>query len=261
MRNKYAAVIIGKVALAFAIASVFSPMLQSQTGSLEHSTAIPVSFTSSLVAGKAHVGDTVTAKTMQTVALADGRILPQGTQVVGHVVASNRFVAETVPYATQAPSTLAIQLDSMTIAGSPVPVSVSVRAISNAVDSHEASVPQYQSDVDTIGTRILIGGDQFVPTHGEVMGRNGDVVGYNRKDGVFARLKAGESVSRFATLECDASNTEQSMGIFSADACGLYGFTEVYLADNGSEDRLISLQSRNRDVTLYAGSAALLEVR
>jgi len=50
-------------------------------------TAVPIYFTSTISAAGAHAEDRVQAKTMQVIRLTDGRTVPEGTSVVGHVAA------------------------------------------------------------------------------------------------------------------------------------------------------------------------------
>jgi hypothetical protein len=99
----------------------------------------------------------------------------------------------------------------------------------------------------------LVGGGHYSPVGKRVTaGPEDDIVGYNKKQGVFARLLAGGS-------GCEATQTEQSVAIFSPDACGLYGFVSYRLSANG--DGIFRLESTHHTITLYAGSAALLQVQ
>lgn len=229
--------------------------------SLPAGTAIPVFFTKTVQAGKAKPGDAVTAKTMQIVRLPDGEILPKGTVLVGHVVASQPFTFDATPYAKQQPSRLSIHFDRIAGRNLNLPVVVSVRALANAVTAYDATVPQGIDESDHLGTMVQIGGDHFSPIAKEVLSSDEDIVGYNRKQGVFARLISNEYVSRYASFHCDGADTEQSVAIFSASACGLYGFDTVYMPENGNlNGGTFELDSRRHSVKLYARSAALLEV-
>ena len=227
---------------------------------LPSSTTIPVYFVHTVKAGKAKTGDQVTAKTMQVVRLPDGQILPSGTLITGHVVDSRKFAFDPTDYAVQKPSVLSIHLDKIQ-ADLTVPARISVRALSNATESFEARTPHYLDETDSVGTRVLVGGDQFYPLGKQVLSPDGDIVGYNRKQGVFARLIANTYTGRYSTFHCDSTNTEQSVGIFSASACGIYGYDTVYLSGNGSSgDSTFTLEDRRQTVQLNGQSAALLEV-
>jgi len=230
----------------------------AQTGTIPSATSIPVTFTHTLDAGKAKSGETVTAKTTQVVVLPGGRELPIGTTLIGHVGESTPFAFNPAPYAVQTPSVLSVHFDKIVANGATIPVSLSVRAIAGPVASHEASILHFRDETDTTGTRILIGGDQFSPTESQVLSPLGEVVGYNRSKGVFARLIATDSQNGNASLHCAATDTEQSVAIFSANACGVYG-SDASLA-TGKEAGTFVLTSNRETVKLYANSAALLQV-
>jgi hypothetical protein len=232
-----------------------------QAETIPPSTAIPVIFTQTLEAGKAGPGATVIAKTTEAVYLPGGQVLPKGTTLIGHVVESAPFHFNPAPYAVQTPSALSVHFDKIAEGGSTLPVSLEVRAISGPVAAHEASILHFRDETDTTGTRTLIGGSEYSPLESEVLSPDGDIVGYNRAQGVFARLLARDYVVGDSTLHCEATSTEQSLGIFSANACGVYGLDEASMPENGSKgDGAFVLESRHETVKLYAGSAALLQV-
>jgi hypothetical protein len=109
----------------------------------------------------------------------------------------------------------------------------------------------------------MIGGDSYRADETPITTQGGDIVGYNRKDGVFARLLDSEYSSRYSHFQCEGSGeTEQAVAIFSPSACGLYGFQDVYMADDGlgKEVGTFRLESRRHTVKLYAQSTALLQI-
>jgi hypothetical protein len=242
--------------LGFGCAAAQSTLAQAET--IPSSTAIPVIFTQTLDAGKVKPGESVTAKTTQVVLLPGGRELPSGTTLIGHVSESTPFVFNPAPYAIQRPSVLSVHFDKIAVSGSTIPVSLSIRAIAGPVASHEASIPHYRDETDSTGTRILIGGDQFSPIESQVLSPSGDVAGYNRDTGVFARLAARDSENGNALLHCAATDSEQSVGVFSAAACGVYELDAALMSNNG--DGTFALESSRETVKLYAKSAALLQV-
>jgi hypothetical protein len=228
----------------------FAPASRATT--LPDQTTIPVIFTHTVNSGKAKAGDVVTAKTMQVVLLPNGDQLPKGTLVTGHVVENRPFKFDETPYAAQQASYLSIQMDRVVDKGVPSPVATSVRALANASSVEEALTPRRTDETDSLGTMVLVGGGHYSPIGKLVtVGPEDDIVGYNKKQGVFARLLPGG-------FGCDGTQTEQSVGIFSPDACGLYGFVSDHLSASGGAFRL---ESTHHTVTLYAGSAALLQVK
>ena len=233
-------------------------------------TAIPVVLTGTLEAGRARAGDRVTAKTMQSVLLPDGRVIEPGALVMGHVAVSNEFRFDGSPYAAQKASVLAIHFDTITVGGTQIAVSLQARAVAGAVASHGAEIPTYRDEKDTTGRQVLIGGAERWPLESAVLSRSGAVEGYSRKEGVFARLRASANISSESAAVCEGTEGEQSAGIFSADACGAYGLHGIVLTENGGseggrepgiEPGTFLLESRTQSVALHAGSTALLQAR
>lgn len=216
-------------------------------------TTLPVVFTKTISADHSHIGDAVEAKTSQSISLADGTIIPSGARIIGHVVAANRFTFDKTPYAVQKASTLSIRFDSVQIAGSSLPLNVTVRAMADPLTSWGAREPK-STDLDTLSTVTQVGGDQLTPSQSEVVNMDGDVVAYNKRGGVYAHL--------VPSGHCDGSSVEVSVGIYSASACGLYGFTNVSAEETGSarNPSTLSLVSSRVSPKVWKNSTALLEV-
>jgi hypothetical protein len=247
--------------LAIAAVGVVSASSLSRAQSLPASTAIPVRFVHTVKSDRAHIDEPVLAKTIQAVQLPDGQSIPQGTVLQGHIVEVRPFVFNPTPYAVQQSSHLSIQFDRIVLRNTSLPVRVSVRALVDNCDAEKASSPIYLDETDHVGTRQLVGQDQFSPLEKRVLDSDGNVVGYNHKDGVHARLIANRYIVLHMVHNCPADSTEQAVGIFSADACGTYGFVDVDLSNNGSDNNgTFTLESHHHSVTLQAGSAALLQV-
>jgi len=106
----------------------------------------------------------------------------------------------------------------------------------------------------------LIGGVEYSPFDKMILDGHGDVIGYNRKQGVFARLLTPDDPTSNTSLNCSSTSTEQSLAIFSPNACGLYGFGGVSMPHAGrSGTGTFTLVARGRSMKLYAGSTALLQ--
>jgi hypothetical protein len=224
----------------------FAPAARALT--LPSETAIPVMFTCTLDARKVKAGDVVTAKTMQVVLLPNGAQLPKGTLVTGHVVEARPFKFDETPYAVQQPSYLSIKIDRL----ADNPVATSVRALASAQSVEEALSPHRMDETDSPGTMVLVGGAHYSPVGKRVTdGLFDDIVGYNKKQGVFARLLPGDG-------GCEGTQTEQSVAIFSPDACGLYGFVDYHLT---AKDDGFRLASTHFTIIIRSGSAALLQVQ
>jgi hypothetical protein len=225
----------------------------SRAITLPAQTTIPVIFTHTENAAKAKAGDVVTAKTMQVVVLPNGDQLPKGSMVTGHIVEVRPFKFDDTPYTAQQASYLSIKIDQVGKDGTG-PVVTTVRALADPISTEEALTPHGVDETDHPGTVTLIGGAHYSPVDKHVTyGVDDDVVAYNKKQGVFAHLLPGGA-------DCPGTQTEQSVGVFSPDACGLYGFGSVHLSEDIASGTF-RLASTHRTVVLYAGSAALLQVQ
>jgi hypothetical protein len=247
--------------LAVSIICIASAPSVNCAQSFPASTAIPVRFVHTIRSDRAQVDEVVLARTIQTVQLPDGQSIPKGSILQGHIVNARPFAFDPKPYAIQQPSHLSVHFDRIVLRNTTLPVHVFVRALVDNLDADKASSPIYLDETDSVGTRQLVGQDQFSPLEKEVLDSEGNVVGYNRKDGVHAHLIANRYIVLHELHDCPGTSTEQAVGIFSADACGAYGFVDVVLANNGSENNgTFKLESHHHSVTLQAGSAALLQV-
>ena len=249
---------LGLVALfcsGVAVAQSSSP----SSATLAPQTTLPISFAKTINADCVKSGDPVIARTIQTVRLADGREIKAGAQVLGHISESQPFVFDKTPYAKQKQAALVVQFDSLvTRQGEKVPLHVYLRAMADTFATTAAYEPR-PSDEDILHSTTQVGGDIVTPSQNEVINQDGDVVGYNKRGGIYAHLIANTGSG---AAHCDESDTEQSMAHFSASACGLYGFRDIALTSTGfgSDSSAFTLVSRRRSPEIYRGSTALLEV-
>jgi hypothetical protein len=222
--------------------------------SLPAQTTLPIVFTKTISAEHSKIGDLVTARTNQSVLLVNGVWIPSGTKVIGHVIAVAPFVYDKTPYAHQKQSMLSIRFDSLQIGEIPQPLNVTVRAMADPITSWGASMPNVNGMDTSLHTVTQIGGDQLIPSQTEVVNMQGDVVAYNRHGGVYAHL--------ISNRDCDASSFEASLGIYSASACGLYGFTNITAQEAGSlaHPSTLTLISTRTAPRVWKNSTALLEV-
>lgn len=244
-------------ALALAVCSM---MAGSQTAQAAGTSAVPVSFPVNLDAGHLRAGQSIEVRTLQSVILPDGAKLAKGTRIEGHVVAAEGFVFDATPYAEQKGSQLSLSFDAIEENGKRVPIHSSLRAMAAAPDVRKATTVDYANEMDTVGTLQLIGGTSFTPADKRIASPDGDTLAYQRNDGIFARLSENAQTAHGVTVHCAANATEQAVGFFSGDACGLYGFEATYLSENGAGSAAITLRSKRENVRIYRGSAALLEL-
>ena len=249
-----------KLSLLAVVALLSAPfaIAQASQATLSPGTTLPIQFERSVDSSHVQAGEAVVAKTTQQIRLANGQVVPAGAHVTGHVVAAKSFTFDKTPYAKQQASTLTIRFDSIESKGETLPLQVCVRAMADPLAVWDAERPQ-ATDMDPLSTRTQIGGDQVIPSQSEVRSQDDDIVGYNRHGGVYAHLI---SAVGNGPVSCDASDTEQSMGHFSASACGLYGYTDVRMLDAGKSGNTstLTLSARRRSAKIWAKSEALLEV-
>lgn len=245
------------------VALFCSAFAAAQSGSapatLAAQTTLPIIFIKTVDANHAKPGDAVSARTLRAVRLADGREVKAGAQVLGHVSETQPFVFDRTPYAKQVQAVLAIQFDSLaTPQGEKIPLHVYLRAMADTFATNDAYEPR-PSDEDPLHSTTQVGGDILTPSQNEIVNQHGDVVGYNKRGGAYAHLIANTGAG---AARCDESDTEQAMGLFSASACGLYGFRGVALTSNGfdSDSSTFTLTSARRSPHIVRHSTALLEV-
>jgi len=224
-------------------------------------TAIPVIFTHALKAGNDKPDETIAAKTLQAVVLPSGQQLPKGTILTGRIVASRTFTFDPTPYAAQKPSVLSLRFESALVGGQAIALRLAVRALASSQDTTDALTARYHDESDYTGTKTLVGGSAYAANDVAVRSAEHDIVGYVRKDGAHARLIAGSYESPNGTMRCEATATEQAVGVFSPMACGLYGYDSAYLSGDGKENNgVISIESTHETVRIENGSSAFLQV-
>ncbi len=233
--------------------AVFAQTVHPKTIVVNAPTTFPIVFTKSISAKNAHAGDSVTARTTQIVRLGESEVIPKGTRINGHVIAAKPFEYDTTPYARQRASVLSIRFDSIEIQSQAAPLDVTVRAMASPIVSEDARIP-INHDIDPSGATVQVGGDQRYPWNAPVKNEDGDVVAYSRHGGVYAHLIANGA--------CDGSSVEVSVGIYSASACGLYGFDQTSAEEVGSSAHpsTLTLVSTHQSPKIWKNSTALLEV-
>jgi hypothetical protein len=248
---------IGLFGTSFLLAQ--SPAPTTLATHLAASTTLPITFARTVNAKSAHVGDPVSAKTIERVNLADGQVIPSGASVTGRIVDAVPFEFDKTPYARQNSSTLAIHFDSIDSKGTTLPLNVYVRALADPITTWDAQKPR-PSDEDPDATTVQIGGGEiFEPHQGQVINMDGDIVGYQQHGGIYAHLLPASGNSPEG---CDGGSTEVPVALFSASACGLYGFTDVSMVHSGRTGNAstLILSSRRGSPEVWKGSTALLEV-
>jgi hypothetical protein len=243
-----------KCAFAFAVVLVLSMGTMAQTA-VPPGTVLPLRLSTSVDARRVKPGQTVVAQIMQRVSLPSGS-LARGTKVLGQVVR--------VSTGDRAPATLALRFDRLLSAGGVVPMQTSLRAIASYMAVGEAEVPISGPDRGNANpwdwTTEQIGGDIVYRGGGPVVDPGGNAVGKPVDDGVLDVVEAqpGSRCSR----DVAANEPPQAFWVFSAGACGVYGWYDIAIQHAGHSEPQgeIVLASSKPDLKLPSGTGLLLRV-
>ena len=214
-------------------------------------TIIPISLDTSLNIAKIHPGQLIQATVMQDI---PGTAIHRRAKVQGHVVK----VGATAYDQTK----VEICFDTVKLDGQMVPLKANLRALASFVEVQEAQVPEEMSSEGLsplTWTTQQIGGDQVYRGGGPVaagMTTVGEVTPWGVL--VVPHAQPGQPC-RGALGE---NNGPQAMWLFSSDACGVYGFSNIRIEDAGRSNPAgtIVIFSTNGELKLGSGTGLLLEV-
>jgi hypothetical protein len=215
-------------------------------------TILPV-LLPSISSKRAKDGDPIKCKLAQDVRLADGTTIHAGTTVLGDVVAIT---------GAGRGATLTIKFDALVRQGKSTFIRTNLRALASTLEIEEAQIPVSgpgESDVYDWLTTQQVGGDSVYGKQGPVE-RGSQVVGESSYRGVFGRaLASADGGCRGAVA---GNDQPQALWVFSADACGLYGFADLEIRHAGRTEPLgeIVLESKRGPVRIRSGSGALLRI-
>lgn len=218
-------------------------------------TVLPARLNSTLSSKNAKPGQAVTARIMQAVLLPSGAKIREGATLVGHVVGVS-------PASSTAGGSVSLRFDTLRAAHQLIPIATHLRAIAAFVEVEDAQIPLAGPDRGTPSsawTTIQIGGDVVYRGGGSVEDAFGRV-GRPAGNGVLSTLKANREGGCRGAVAADG--VEQSLWVFSADACGAYGLRGLTIAHTGRTEPRgeITLRSGNGDVIIASGAGLLLRV-
>jgi hypothetical protein len=221
--------------LTFAAASIAFAV------TLPPGTVLPTMLSTKLDSGT-KPGKKIQATIMQDVAHSGGKI-PEQSKVIGHVVSVSK-------------NEIAIQFDSLHWHDQVIPIITSLRAIASPMDVDDARTPTTGPDFGTSTAdwnTIQIGGQAAYRR--SVLMDDGREVGKVLLDG--STLAPLEASSR----GCSGGTTTQALWVFSSDACGVYGYSDLSIAHAGKHAPVgqIVLRSTGK-ILVRAGSGLLLRV-
>ena len=237
------------IAFTGLVAGVFS----AHALTLPAQTTIPVAFVHSIDAHKAKTGDVVTAKSMQQVVLA-GRAKRSRRAHCWLGISSRPAPFSSTRHRMQNKSRLCLRSNSTSWSKRERRLLSTSRCERSQTPLNRGTPrsPSTLMKAITSGTMYLIGGGQYSPLEKKIVSSDEDeIVGYNKKHGTYARLFAADYTGKQGTIHCDATQSEQAIGIFSPQACGAYGFSTVSLSVD-TQTNAFRLASMHDTVKLYA---------
>jgi hypothetical protein len=213
-------------------------------------TALPVVVSSGLNAKNAKPGQKIEGKLAQAVKIPDGGHLNKGARVTGHVVSATR---------PGGGSRVVVQFDQLQDEHVSLPLQVGLRAMASSQAVFQAGVPvDNTTDAESSEEWVTqqVGGDYVFRGRGymsSAVAKDGIWDGA----GVWGRLPVIEGCAGV-----ENNNPMQSLWIFSAAACGVYGFEHTKLDSDGSNTPPYGqiAFSSPKDIDIRGGSGWLLVV-
>lgn len=244
-------------------------LLAAATGfgqeSIPGGTILPVRLDTKITSD-ARPGTRITATIMQEVRLPAEERIRRGSRVVGEIVAlapgaGSQDGANPASGSGQG-ARVTIRFESLVIGKRTIPIAVNLRAIASFMEVESAQVPTAGPDRGTwagVWTTRQIGGEMVYRGGGPVT--DGPlVVGRPVADGVLARVLPEPEEGCRGDVE--GNDREQSLWVFSASACGVYGMRNVKIAHAGRSEPEgeITLESSRGKLKIPSGTGMLLRV-
>ena len=226
------------------------PGIGAQT-QLPSGIIVPISLDTGLNAAKVRPGQEIRATVMQDV---PGTAIRRRAHVLGHVVRAST--------AANGRPQLEICFDSVRAHGTMVPFKANLRALASLLEVEEAQVPEDMSSrglTPETWTTQQIGGDQFYRGGGPVAA-GAVTVGQVTPWGALALPLAQPGMPCHGVV--GPSTQPQAMWLFSADACGVYGYPNIRIEHAGRTNPVgeIVLSSTSGKLKLGDGTALLLRI-
>jgi len=218
-------------------------------------TILPVRLNQSISSSKSQPGQIITARIMQDVPLANGGKIREGSKVIGHVVSVSSP-------AEGDGSKLSLQFDKLISSGRTIPIRTNLRAVAGFMAIMQAETPT-DGPVSMPIARTQVGGDVAYTSAGEVTTTDGEVVGKSVNGGVLTQVHTNSRQGRDCLAAIGDNDSRQAMWVFSADACGTYGLSEISIAHAGESEPggVIVLASEKGQLKLPRGAGMLLRVQ
>lgn len=224
-------------------------------------TVIPVILQTSIDSQKSTSGRSIVAQVAQDVPLEKKVVIPRRTKVLGEIVQLE---------ANSNPVMVALRFDRIEVHHRELPIALQLRAIASPLEISSAQMAMSAPNdagrnSPATRTTIQVGGDVVYRGGGPVQSRTGEIVGTPTpcvtKDqcGVLVKVKSDPGPN-CAGATADETHP-QALWLFSSDACGVYGFSELQFQNGSaiSRDGQVLFSSSKR-IKLPGGAGLLLTV-
>jgi hypothetical protein len=228
-------------------------------------TVLPTRLSSAIDTHKSKIGDRITARVMQDVPLGPSPTRPGAQNVHGgsirRVPAGARLVGEIVEVHRESVSW---KFNRLVVHRKSIPVQTNIRALASVMEIHDAQLPTNTAGGDRGSTEldwntVQVGGDVVYGRRGGAVMHGGEVVGHSVFGAGVLVTPAADRGSR-----CRGSvgvERPQAFWLFSASACGVYGYPDVWIAHAGKSDPVgVMVVASHGRIKIAVGSGILLRV-
>jgi hypothetical protein len=235
-----------------------SPDSRQDQPKIPPGTILPVRLRTTLDPKNLKQGQAIRGGIAQEVPLSGSTKIPKGSRVEGHVVA-------VTPAEHEAKARISIRFDKLYLHGEAIPITTNLRAIAGFMDVEEAVLPDSgpgEGDVARWLDTTQIGGDRVYGVGGPVTSAQDSsfVVGKSVNDGVLVRVRRKDGTKCRGPM--DGNNNPQALWVFSSDACGVYGISNLYIVHAGRSEPVgtIVLEMQGHGAKIRGAAGMLLRV-
>ena len=217
---------------------------------LKPGTILPVSLDRTLDTAKIHDGQRISLAVMQDVPQSS---IKRRSHVFAHVVSVTRSAG--------AAAELGLRFDEIEEHGKRIPLVASLRALASWMEVEQAKVPEESMDrgiTAETATTAQVGGEQVYRGGGPVASGT-EAVAIPTPYGALGRPRSNAERGCRGDAGQDGP---QALWLFSTDACGVYGFSDLHIVHAGKSNPLgtIVLSDDSGRLKLQGGTGMLLRV-